>query len=390
MFANGPQWTNAGPPSRVWSRFGLIASTQQGRHRAGDLEVLGGDRLPGGRLGEDDPAEPRPQVGQVAGEGEDGHDLAGHGDDGLGLARHAVLAAAEADHHLPERPIADVDDPRPGDRERVDPERVLVMEAVVDEGGREVVGRADGVDVAGQMEVEVLHRDDLAVAAARGAALDPEDRSERRLADRDGGSLADPVQALGEPDRGRRLALAERGRGDRGDEDVLAARVRGLEPFDRLEADLGLDRTVELDLVLGQAEVGGHVDDPAWRDRTGDLEVGREAHADRLLVWAGVRLPDGGTDEVGEQQGVGHRTDPAGNRADRPGDELGRCEIDVADDRISDDVDPDIDDDGARVEHVARDQPGSAGRDDQDVGATRREPRGRGSASGRRSPWHAP
>jgi hypothetical protein len=26
MFANGPQWTNAGPPSRVWSRFGLIAS----------------------------------------------------------------------------------------------------------------------------------------------------------------------------------------------------------------------------------------------------------------------------------------------------------------------------------------------------------------------------
>jgi hypothetical protein len=23
MFANGPQWTNAGPPSRVWRRFGL-------------------------------------------------------------------------------------------------------------------------------------------------------------------------------------------------------------------------------------------------------------------------------------------------------------------------------------------------------------------------------
>ena len=26
MFANGPQWTKAGPPSSVWSRFGLIAS----------------------------------------------------------------------------------------------------------------------------------------------------------------------------------------------------------------------------------------------------------------------------------------------------------------------------------------------------------------------------
>ena len=26
MFANGPQWTQAGPPSSVWSRFGLRAS----------------------------------------------------------------------------------------------------------------------------------------------------------------------------------------------------------------------------------------------------------------------------------------------------------------------------------------------------------------------------
>ena len=47
----------------------------------------------------------------------------------------------------------------------------------------EVVRRADRVDVAGQVEVEVLHRDDLAAAAAGGAALDPEHRPEARLAD---------------------------------------------------------------------------------------------------------------------------------------------------------------------------------------------------------------
>ena len=33
------------------------------------------------------------------------------------------------------------------------------------------------MDVAGEMEVEVLHRHDLRVASARRAALDPEDRS---------------------------------------------------------------------------------------------------------------------------------------------------------------------------------------------------------------------
>ena len=142
----------------------------------------------------------------------------------------------------------------------------------------EVVGRPDGMDVAGQVEVEVLHRDDLAVAAAGRPALDPEDRPERRLADVDRGLLADVVEALGEPDRGRRLALAERRRGDRGHDHVLAARTLGLEPADRLERDLGLRRPVQLELVVGDPEVAGDVDDRARRDGAGDLEVGREAH----------------------------------------------------------------------------------------------------------------
>ena len=144
------------------------------------------------------------------------------GDDELGLARDAVLASAEADDDVAQRPVADVDDARPQDPVRVDAERVLVVEAVVDERAGEVVRRADRVDVAGQVEVEVLHRDDLAVAAAGGAALDPEHRPERRLADVDRRPLADVVEALGEADRRRRLALAERRRGDRRDDDVLA------------------------------------------------------------------------------------------------------------------------------------------------------------------------
>ena len=158
---------------------------QQDGHRAGDAEVLGGDRRAVGRGREDDPAEPRAQVVEVGGEGEDGHDLGADRDDELGLARDAVLASAEADDDVAQRPVADVDDPRPEDAVRIDAERVLVVEAVVEERAGEVVGGPDGVDVAGQVEVEVLHRDDLAVAAAGRAALDPEDRPERRLADVD-------------------------------------------------------------------------------------------------------------------------------------------------------------------------------------------------------------
>jgi hypothetical protein len=64
---------------------------------------------------------------------------------------------------------------RPEDVERVDSERIAMVQVVIDEGRCQVVRGADGVDVAGQVQVEVLHGYDLGVASAGCAALDPED-----------------------------------------------------------------------------------------------------------------------------------------------------------------------------------------------------------------------
>ena len=214
----------------------LEGVAQQHGHGTRHVDVLGRDRLAVGGRREDDPAEPRAQVLQVRGEGEDGHDLGRDRDDELGLARDAVLATAEPDDDVAKRAVADIEDARPEDRLGIDAERVLVVQAVVEERARQVVGRADGVDVAGEVEVEVLHRDDLAVASAGGAALDPEDRTERWLADAHGGLVADRIEALGQADGRRGLALAERRRGDGGHHDVLAARALGLQALDALRA----------------------------------------------------------------------------------------------------------------------------------------------------------
>ena len=262
---------------------------QQDRHRARDADVLARDGLAVGRRRHHDPAEAGPQVVEIGREREDGHDLRRDRDHPLGLAGDAVLLAAEADDRAPHGPVADVDDPRPEDRERVDAEGVAVVEAVVEERRCEVVGRADRVDVTGQVEVEVLHRDDLAVAAAGGAALDPEHRPERRLADADRGLVPDVVEPLPQPDGRRRLALAERRRRDRGDDDVLPAGPLGLDPADPLERDLRLRPAVELDLVVVKAEVGGDVGDGPGRDGAGDLEIRRERHVAPLVSgWFGA------------------------------------------------------------------------------------------------------
>ena len=159
---------------------------------------------------------------QVARQAQDGHDLGGHGDVEARLARHAVGLAAQADHHLAQGAVVQVDHARPGDRDRVDVQRVAVVQVVVDRRGQQVVRQRHGVHVAGEVEVEALHRQHLAVAAARRAALDPEQRAHRRLADRADGALADVVQGHRQADRRERLAFAERRRRDAGDVDVLA------------------------------------------------------------------------------------------------------------------------------------------------------------------------
>ena len=62
------------------------------------------------------------------------------------------------------------------------------------------------------------------------------------------------------------------------------------------------------------------------------------------------------------------RPDAAGHRRDRRDDATGRLEVDVADELVPDDVDPDVHDHGARAEHLPGDQARNAGGDDHDLG----------------------
>src|SRR6185295_5469608 len=121
-----------------------------------------------------DPAEPGAQVDQGSGQRQGRHDLGGRGDVEAGLPGHPVRPAAQPDDDVAQRAVVDVEHPPPGDVVRVDTELVALVDVVVDHRGQQVVGRRDGVHVAGQVQVERLHGDNLAVPAAGRAALDAE------------------------------------------------------------------------------------------------------------------------------------------------------------------------------------------------------------------------
>ena len=245
---------------------------EQHGHRPCTADLLGGHGLARAVVRDRDRAEPLAQIGQVRGEREDRHDLRGRGDVEAGLAREPVRRAAQARHDAPQPAVVHVERAAPADRVHVDVELVAVHHVGVDERGEQVVGRSDRVQVAREVEVQVLHRHDLRMTGARGAALDAEDRPERGLpqAQRDG--LADLAEALRQRDRRRRLALARTGRRDRGDADDLPVGPVG-QPIEHAEIDLGLVAAVHLDLVIQQARLGGDVGDRPKFGLLGDLET---------------------------------------------------------------------------------------------------------------------
>src|SRR6185503_20824676 len=132
------------------------------------VELVGGDRLPVLGVADHDPAQSPAQVAQRGGQRQRRHHLRGRGDVEPGLAGHAVGPATEAGDDVAQRTVVDVEHPTPGDAVGLDAQGVAAVEVVVEHRAEQVVGGGDGVHVAGQVQVEALHGNHLAVAAAGG------------------------------------------------------------------------------------------------------------------------------------------------------------------------------------------------------------------------------
>ena len=127
--------------------------------------------------------------------------------------------------------------------------------------------------VAGEVEVEVLHGQYLAVATTRGTTFDTKSRTHRRLPDCGDSLQSKLAEALDEPHNGRRLSLSERSGGDRGYVDVLASgTIRNV--LEDIEVYLGLVVTKRNQVTLVDAELGSNLDDRLDICGLGDIKIG--------------------------------------------------------------------------------------------------------------------
>ena len=170
----------------------------QHRHGAGDPEVVRRDGDAAAGLGDHDPAQPRAKVPKVRSQAQQGHHLRRRCYHEPGFAGHAMSRSAQPDDDLSERAVVDVQRSGPRDRARFDVEGVVVVDGSVQRGREQVVRRRHGVEIAVEMEVDVLHGQDLGVAAAGAAALDAEHRAHGGFAHAQEPALPDLREALDE------------------------------------------------------------------------------------------------------------------------------------------------------------------------------------------------
>ena len=212
---------------------------QQHGHGAGGVQLARLDGTLAAGVADHDVPEALLEIVQAGREAEDSHHLGGDNDVETVLPRIPVAGAAKGAGDIAQGAVVHVHHTLPRDAAHVDIEGVTVMDMVVDECRKQVVGKADGVEIAGEVEVDVLHGHDLRHAAAGRTALHAEDRAEARLTQTDERFLADLVQCIAQTDRGGGLALAGRRGADGGHKNQLAVRTIS-QAVDVVECDLRL------------------------------------------------------------------------------------------------------------------------------------------------------
>ena len=121
------------------------------------------------------------------------------------------------------------------------------------------------------MQVDVLHRHHLGVAAAGSTALDAEHGAKAGLTQAEHGLFAQSVHGIGKAHAGGGLALTGRGGADGGDKDQLALLFRVV---NQAVVDLGLVAAVGDHVLIGKAQLSGNLRDGLHFGFLCDLDIG--------------------------------------------------------------------------------------------------------------------
>ena len=151
---------------------------EQNGHRAFGVQVT---RIYGflvACVADHDATETFLHVVEVGSETEDRHDFRCNDDVEAVFTRIPVAGAAECDRDISKGSVVHIDHTPPCHPAHIDTERIAVVNVIVDQRSEQIVSETDRVEIPGEVEVDVFHRDYLGVPSAGCATLHAEDRTQ--------------------------------------------------------------------------------------------------------------------------------------------------------------------------------------------------------------------
>ena len=144
---------------------------QEHRYCARHAEVIHGEWVALVGIAEQDFAHAAAQVVDVACEAQNSHNFAGWSDVESRLGWHAIHAGAKSGNHVAQVAVVNVEHAFPYHLAKAYAVFAVLIDIVIEEGCNHVVSRGDGMEVASEVEVDVLHRQHLRVSAAGSTAF---------------------------------------------------------------------------------------------------------------------------------------------------------------------------------------------------------------------------
>ena len=154
--------------------IGMDGIDEQGCDGSRDTEVVDGEGTVIDGDAEENVADAPLQVFNVGSKTKDSHQFGSRGDVEARGTLYAVGTAANADVYMTEAAVVDIEYAFPIDFLEEGPFIAMLVEMIVEQRAERVVGRGDGMEVAGEVEIDFLHRQHLRIASSCSSALDSE------------------------------------------------------------------------------------------------------------------------------------------------------------------------------------------------------------------------
>ena len=253
-------------------QIGRESIAQQRGHGAIGLQISCGDLPPITRLPHHHAAQPLLQIRQITREAEHRHDFGSNGDVKPIFARETIGNTAQGRIDAAQRAIIHVNRAAPGNAARIQAKFIAPIDVVIQHRRQQIIGAGDGVEIPGEMQIDIFHRQHLRITAAGRPTLHAKAGTKGWFAQADHGARAERIQRITKTNGGGGFALTSRGWVDAGDQHQGAIRAVCL-GADEIQPDLGLVFAVGFQRIGRNAGPRGDIRNRLQRRGARDIKI---------------------------------------------------------------------------------------------------------------------